>query len=119
MEPLRIELEKGVVKSFDGPKVQVERLEKWMYSSEPHADLADEIGIVTTTCIENDMYGWLIDGTHQTHCTHLALGNNTRRDEVIHAPEHCDFDLHNPHITLDGQTIYADRQFNDALIFSI
>ncbi|OQA77566.1 MAG: hypothetical protein BWY31_04473 [Lentisphaerae bacterium ADurb.Bin242] len=118
MEPLVIELKDGVVSGYSGPRIQVERLEKWMYSSTPNAVLADEIGIVTTTSPENDKYGWLIDGTHQTHCVHVALGNNTRRGEIIHAPEHCDFDMHEPTITLDGKILYQSRLFNDELIFN-
>lgn len=118
LEPLRIEIKDGRVSAYSGPPVQVERLEKWMYGSSPHADLADEIGLVTTTARENDQYGWLIDGTHQTHCVHVALGNNTRRDEIIHAPEHCDFDIHDPEITLDDKTIYANGAFQDDVIFA-
>ena len=117
MEPLQIDIKDGRVCGFKGPKIQMERLEKWMYGSDPHADLADEIGLVTATSRENDRYGWLIDGTHQTHCVHVALGNNNRRGEVIHAPEHCDFDMHDPKITLDGRILYQDRQFNDELLF--
>jgi hypothetical protein len=117
-EPLIIDIKDGVVGSFSGPAIQCERLEKWIYSSQPNADLADEIGLVTATSQENDRYGWLIDGTHQTHCVHVALGNNARRGEVIHAPEHCDFDMHNPAISLDGKIIYQDRKFNDQLIFA-
>lgn len=117
MEPLVMDLKDSVVQNFSGPKIQCERLEKWMYTSSPNANLADEIGIVTATSPENDKYGWLIDGTHQTHCVHVALGNNTRRNQVIHAPEHCDFDMHDPRITLDGKLLYANRQFNDQLIW--
>lgn len=117
MEPLVIELKDGKVCKYSGPDVQVERLEKWMYTSTPHADLADEIGLVTATSRENDKYGWLIDGTHQTHCVHVALGNNTRRGEVIHAPEHCDFDMHDPKILLDNKVVYENGIFNDDLIF--
>jgi len=117
MEPLVIEIRDGGVSGYSGPRIQVERLEKWMYSSNPNAVLADEIGIVTTTSPENDRYGWLIDGTHQTHCVHVALGNNDRRGEVIHAPEHCDFDMHNPTITLKRKVLYQNSLFNDAFIF--
>ncbi len=117
MEPLRITFKNGLVESFDGPDIQVERLKKWMYSSSPNAVFADEIGIVTTTSEENDRFGWLIDGTHQSHCIHVAIGNNTRRGEIIHAPEHCDFDMHDPIIKLDGETLYENRKFNDDLIF--
>ncbi len=117
MEPLVIDIKNGKVRSFSGPEVQVKRLEKWMYTSNPHADLADEIGLVTATSMENDKYGWLIDGTHQTHCVHVALGNNARRKEVIHAPEHCDFDMHDPRITLNKKVLYDKGAFNDTLIF--
>ena len=118
MEPLSITLDHGKVTGFSGPKIQCERLEKWMYSSQPNADQADEIGLVTCTSPENDRFGWLIDGTHQTHCVHVALGNNvSRRSEIIHAPEHCDFDMHDPKIEINGKVIYEKRFFNDELIF--
>ncbi len=117
MEPLKMEIKDGEVCGYSGPAIQCERLEKWMYGSRPEAKLADEIGIVTTTAQENDRWGWPIDGTHQTHCVHVALGNNTRRGEVIHAPEHCDFDMHDPVITLNGETLYSGREFNDGLIW--
>ena len=117
MEPLEIDIKDGKVTHFAGPEVQMQRLEKWMYTSTPHADLADEIGLVTATSRENDQFGWLIDGTHQTHCVHVALGNNNRRGEVIHAPEHCDFDMHDPRIELEGKILYEKGVFNDALIF--
>lgn len=117
MEPLRIQIKDGVVSDFSGPACQVERLKEWMYTSQPNATLADEIGIVTTTSRENDQFGWLIDGTHQTHCVHVALGNNARRNEVIHAPEHCDFDMHHPHVMWNGKDIYANGVFHDELIF--
>ncbi|MBO4303249.1 MAG: hypothetical protein J6A21_01550, partial [Lentisphaeria bacterium] len=114
---LEIDIKDGKVTHFAGPEVQMQRLEKWMYTSTPHADLADEIGLVTATSRENDQFGWLIDGTHQTHCVHVALGNNNRRGEVIHAPEHCDFDMHDPRIELEGKILYEKGVFNDALIF--
>jgi len=117
-EPLRIRLEEGVVAGAEGDPAQVRRLNAWIEASVPPANLADEVGIVTATSIENDRFGWQLDGTHQTHCLHVALGNNTRRGEVIHAPEHVDFDLHDPVIELDGQILYKDRVFNDALIFA-
>ena len=117
-QPLKISLEKGVVTDYSGDPAQVKRLKTWMESSVPQANIADEVGLVTTTSVENDKYGWYLDGTHQTHTVHVALGNNTRRNEVIHAPEHVDFDMHNPVIELDGNIIYRDGVFNDELIFT-
>ncbi|MDD3628652.1 MAG: hypothetical protein PHN81_02585, partial [Actinomycetota bacterium] len=117
-EPLRISIKNGIVSGYSGDPVQVDRLKKWIEESEPKSDIVDEIGIVTTTSKENDIYGWLVDGTHQTHCVHVALGNNDRRSERIHAPEHVDFDIHDPLITVDGKTIYKDKIFNDELIFN-
>ncbi len=117
-QPLVINLEHGVVTDYSGDPVQVARLRKWIETSVPKANIADEVGLVTTTSLENDKYGWYLDGTHQTHSVHVALGNNTRRNEVIHAPEHVDFDMHDPVVELDGDVIYKDGVFNDALIFT-
>ena len=115
--PLRVTLDQGRVVDYNGDPVQVARLKEWIETSDPPADTTDEVGIVTTTSRENDIYGWSVDRTHQTHCVHVALGNNRRRGEVIHAPEHVDFDVHDPTITLDGVTVYENRTFNDAFIF--
>lgn len=117
-EPLRININKGIVAGYSGDPIQVDRLKKWIEESEPKSNIVDEIGIVTTTSKENDIYGWLVDGTHQTHCIHVALGNNNRRNECIHAPEHVDFDMHDPIIEVDGKIIYKNKIFNDEFIFS-
>lgn len=115
--PLRIRLEKSMVVDCDGDPVQVARLKKWMETSEPPANVADEVGIVTTTSWENDAYGWIVDRTHQTHSLHVALGNNHRRGEIIHGTEHVDFDIHDPTMAIDGETFCRDGEFDDKVIF--
>lgn len=115
--PLRITLDKSEVIDYDGDPVQVERLREWMTTSRPPADIADEVGIVTTTSRENDMYGWAVDRTHQTHTIHVALGNNRRRGEIIHGAEHIDFDIHDPTLAIDGRVFCTDGVFDDEVIF--
>jgi hypothetical protein len=116
-EPMKLVFDKGVLVKYSGDPEQTRRLETLLKTVVPAPTLCDEVGLVTTTSIENDMYGWQVDGTHQTHTVHVAIGNNFRRGEVIHAPEHVDFDMHDPVIEVDGQIIYKDRKFNDELIF--
>lgn len=118
-EPMRLVFEKSLLTDYSGDPVQVLRLKELFEKVDPKPDLCDEVGLVTTTCIENDIYGWRVDHSHQTHCVHVAIGNNhTRRGEIIHAPEHIDFDIHEPTIWVDDEIIYKNRKFNDHLIFS-
>ena len=88
-----------------------------METSEPRANVADEVGIVTTTSRENDTYGWIVDRTHQSHTLHVALGNNHRRGEIIHGAEHVDFDIHDPTMAIDGQTFCTNGVFDDEPVF--
>jgi len=115
-EPLRIRLEDGRAVGFSGDTAQVERLSDYIECNTPHANIVDEVGLVTATVKENDYYGWLHNGTHQTNTVHVALGNNDGREAVIHAKAHVDFDMRNPIIEIDGITIYKDRKFNDDFI---
>ena len=117
-EPMRMVFDKGMLVDYSGDAEQVKRLKTLLETVTPSPTLCDEVGLVTTTSIENDLYGWQVDGTHQTHAVHVAIGNNFRRGEVIHAPEHVDFDIHDPTIEVDGQIIYKERTFNDELIFN-
>ena len=116
-QPLRITLQDSIVVEYDGDPVQVARLKEWMETSKPSANVADEVGIVTTTSRENDTYGWAVDRTHQSHTLHVALGNNHRRGEIIHGAEHVDFDIHDPTMSIDGQTFCVDGVFDDEPIF--
>ena len=116
-QPLRITLTDSMVVDYDGDPVQIERLRNWMEGSTPPANVADEVGLVTTTSIENDRYGWAVDRTHQTHTIHVAVGNNHRRGEIIHGKEHVDFDIHDPTLAIDGQVFCTDGVFDDDVIF--
>ncbi|MDD3335519.1 MAG: hypothetical protein PHI98_08370 [Eubacteriales bacterium] len=111
--PLLIELQAGKVVRYDGDAAQVERLRQWMYEAEPYADMADEVGLVTTRSLDNDRYHWLIDGTHQSRCVHVALGNANHTNTLIHGKKHIDFDMHAPTITLDGLLICQDGIYLD------
>ena len=117
-KPLELCFEKGKLVNYKGDTEQVGRLKTLLSTVTPSPVLCDEVGLVTTTSIENDMYGWQIDGSHQTHTVHVAIGNNLRRNEIIHASEHVDFDMHDPVIEVDGKIIYKNRLFEDNLIFS-
>jgi len=116
-EPLKLIFKDSLLVGFEGDSVQMQRLQKLLDTVDPVPDLCDEIGLVTTTSRENDQFGWRIDGSHQTHCVHVAIGNNhTRRGEIIHAPEHVDFDVHDPTIAIDGKVIYSNGIFHDELL---
>ena len=116
-ETMKLVFKDSMLVDYDGDPVQKARLTKLLADVDPKPDICDEVGLVTTTSIENDMYGWRVDGSHQTHCIHVALGNNRRRGEIIHSDEHVDFDIHEPILTVDGITVYENGVFNDAVIF--
>ena len=116
-EPIRLTFKDSYLTDFSGDDVQVARLQALLDEVEPKANLCDEIGLVCTTSIENNEYGWKVDGSHQIHCIHVAIGNNRRRGEIIHSTEHVDFDVHDPIIEVDGICIYRDGKFNDEIIF--
>ncbi|MBE6656708.1 MAG: hypothetical protein E7609_07610 [Ruminococcaceae bacterium] len=116
-EPFKLVFKDSIVTDFSGDATQVQRLRDLLDEVEPRADLCDEIGLVATTSIENNMYGWKVDGTHQIHCVHVAIGNNRRRGEIIHSTEHIDFDIHDPIVEVDGVILYKDGKFNDEVIF--
>lgn len=115
-EPFRLVFKDSYLVEYTGDPVQVERLRVLMDEVDPKPDLCDEIGLVTTTSPENNMYGWKVDGTHQNNCIHVAIGNNRRRGEVIHSTEHIDFDVHEPTIYMDGICIMKDGKFDDEVI---
>jgi len=112
-EPLRITVEAGRVIGMSGEPVQVERLGKFIASGDPSADAIDEVGILTTTFKDNDDYYWS-DGTHHHDRVHVALGNNVRRDTVIHGRRHMDAEICKPTIHIDGQLIAENGEFLDS-----
>lgn len=116
MKPLLLHFEKSRLIAYDGPAIQKARLDTLMQTVTPAPVFDDEIGIVTTDSIENNQYGWKVDGSHQIHCLHVALGNNTDRKKTIHAKEHIDFDMHDPSIWIDGIQICSHGFFDDAVI---
>ena len=118
MDPMKLVFNDSMLVEYDGPAIQKERLDKLLAAVDPKPDICDEVGLVTCTSIENDLYGWRVCNSHQTHCIHVALGNNRRRKEIIHSTEHVDFDVHDPVIEVDGQVIYRDREFFDDIILA-
>jgi leucyl aminopeptidase (aminopeptidase T) len=114
-EPLRITVEEGRVVAISGDSVQVERLERFIASGDPPADAIDEVGILTTNFVENDIYCWS-DGTHHHDRVHVALGNNVRRDTIVHGPRHMDFEINKPTISIDGVVIVEDGIFRDEVM---
>ncbi len=114
-EPLRITVEDGRVKDISGDDEQVRRCREFIASDDRRADAIDEIGILTTKIRENDEYYWS-DGTHHHDCVHIALGNNLRRDALVHGPRHMDGEVRRPTIEVDGKVIVKDGVFRDDLL---
>lgn len=110
-QPLKIWVEAGEVKDFVGDPVQVERLEKYINSDFPPARSIDEVGIPTTRVKSNDICWY--DGTHSCKSVHIALGNNSLRNELIHGPLHIDCEIIEPTISIDGKIILKDGKFVD------
>ena len=117
LDPLVITVENGRMKDCKGEARQLTRLRDFIASGDPPADAVDEVGILTTTLVENDIYYWS-DGTHHHDCVHIALGNNVRRDTVVHGPKHADFEVQKPTISLDGLTIIRNGIFQDSVMES-
>jgi hypothetical protein len=111
-EPLRIVVEAGRVIDVSGDPPQVQRLREFIASGDPPAEFIDEVGILTTQIVANDEYYWS-DGTHHHDCVHIALGNNPRRDSMVHGPRHMDGDVQKPTIHVDDLRIVEDGVFLD------
>lgn len=111
-EPLRITIEAGRLVDMSGDVLQLERLQTFIASGDPPADAIDEVGILTTNFQDNDVYYWS-DGTHHHDRVHVALGNNVRRDTVVHGPRHMDCEINQPTISIDGLTIVENGVFLD------
>ncbi|MEW5719755.1 MAG: hypothetical protein AB1817_14075, partial [Chloroflexota bacterium] len=110
--PLRITVEDGQVVDLQGDPPQIKRLKRFIASGDPPADSIDEVGILTTSFEENDQFDWP-DGTHHHDCAHVALGNNERRDVVVHGPRHMDGEIRKPTISIDGRVITENGVFLD------
>jgi leucyl aminopeptidase (aminopeptidase T) len=111
-EPLRITIDAGRVKDISGDPVQTQRLKEFISSGDPPAETIDEVGIITTSIKANDKYWWR-DGTHHHDTVHIALGNNQRRDTLVHGPRHMDGEVCRPTISVDGMVIVRDGVFLD------
>lgn len=121
LAPTVMKFDKGVLTSLEGDPLHVNRIEKWINSFDPIADRVDEVGLVTCTDRINDDYQWRVfnDGSHHSNSFHIALGNNvSEREEIVHAKAHCDFDIYDPVMELDGHIIYKDGEFDDEYIFA-
>jgi len=114
-EPLRIVVEDGRVREYAGDPEQVQRLKEFIASGDPPAEFIDEVGIVTTQIVANDEYYWS-DGTHHHDCVHIALGNNPRRDTMVHGPRHMDGDVQRPTIHADDLMIVGNGVFLDSVM---
>ena len=114
-EPLRIVIEKGKMRDAGGDSAQVRRLKDFIASGDPRADRVDEVGLVTTQVVENDLYWWY-DGTHHHNTTHVALGNNMDKEHKVHGQRHMDGEIVNPTITIDNVVITKDGVFMDNII---
>ena len=113
--PIRITVDKGEVKDYYGDPIQVKRLREFIESGDPLAKAIDEVGILTTTFKENDLYYWS-DGTHHHDRVHIALGNNVLRDTLVHGKKHMDCEVSKPTISIDGLIIVKDGIFQDKII---
>jgi hypothetical protein len=112
-KPFRIDVEAGRIREIaDGDPDQLQRLRDFIASGDPEADAIDEVGILTTSLVENDRWYWS-DGTHHHDRVHIALGNNVRRDTLVHGPKHMDCEVNKPTISIDGLTIIKDGEFDD------
>ena len=105
--PLIIEVRHGRMTAVEGDPTQMKRLKRFIASGDPAADAVDEVGIVTTPFLDNDTFYWS-DGTHHHDRAHVALGNNVRRDAVIHGPRHMDGEIQSPTIYIDGTIVVRD-----------
>ena len=114
-EPLRITVEGGRAVDMRGDPVQLRRLKEFIASGAPPADAIDEVGLLTTNLMENDTYYWS-DGTHGHDCIHIALGNNVRRDTVVHGPQHMDGEVCKPTVEIEGRIIIRDGIFQDSVM---
>lgn len=116
-EPIQMIVEKGIVREYSGHPGQIKRLEEFIASGDPPANAIDEVGILTTSFKENDIYYWS-DGTHHHDRVHIALGNNVLRDTLVHGPKHADFEVIEPSISVDGLVIVKDGIFRDNALTS-
>ena len=115
-EPFRVDIASGKIKNIKGgDPIQRKRLEDFIASGDPAADSIDEVGIVTTSFVENDKYYWS-DGTHHHDTVHIALGNNSMRNKLVHGPKHMDCEVLKPTISIDGLVIIKDGIFQEKVL---
>lgn len=114
--PFKVTVRAGRVQHITpGEEHQMRRLHDFIASGTPAADAIDEIGLVTTDLPENDRFYWS-DGTHHHDRSHIALGNNDRRDKLVHGAKHMDCEVSRPTIYIDDMLVYENGIFNDQLI---
>jgi leucyl aminopeptidase (aminopeptidase T) len=114
--PFKITVEAGKIKYIEGgDPEQIKRLKAFISSGDPVADSIDEIGLVTTSFIENDRYYWS-DGTHHHDTVHIALGNNAMRNTLVHGPKHMDCEVLKPTISIDELSIIKEGIFQEKVL---
>jgi len=111
--PLRIEVKAGRIQDMSGDPEQVARLRTLIASGDPPLAVIDEVGVVTTRIEANN--GHWRDGTHRHDTLHIALGNNLKRDTMVHGQLHMDGEVRRPTVRLDGQVIVEDGVFLDSV----
>jgi hypothetical protein len=114
--PLRIEVKAGRIQDMSGDAEQIGRLKTFIANGNPPFAVIDEVGIVTTRIEANDAY-WG-DGTHRHDTLHIALGNNLKRDTMVHGQLHMDGEVLYPTVRLDGQVIVENGVFLDRVMKS-
>ncbi len=114
-EPLRITVKAGCVEDITGDAEQVARLKKAIAESGSPRMAIDEVGLVTTSIAANDAC-WASSGTHRHDSIHIAVGNNFRRDELVHGVFHMDCEILRPTVWLDEQLIVKDGVFQDSVL---
>jgi leucyl aminopeptidase (aminopeptidase T) len=114
--PLRIKVKGGTIEDMSGDAEQIGRLKAYIAGGNPPFAVIDEVGIVTTAIEANDAY-WG-DGTHRHDTLHIALGNNLKRDTLVHGQLHMDGEVRQPTVRLDGQVIVENGVFLDRVMKS-
>jgi len=114
--PIRIVVKGGRIQDMSGDPEQVGRLKTLIASANPPYAVIDEVGVVTTRIEANDAY-WS-DGTHRHDTLHIGIGNNLRRDALVHGQLHMDGEVRRPTVSLDGQVIVQDGVFLDHVMGS-
>lgn len=112
--PLRVEVKAGRIQDMSGDPEQVGRLKTLIANANPPFAVIDEVGVVTTRIEANNAH-WR-DGTHRHDTLHIALGNNLKRDTMVHGQLHMDGEVRRPTVRLDGQAIVEEGVFLDGVV---